>query len=266
MNFQTSKEIAKVLPAVIKTQKEIPAMGKDRKNPHAKSEYLTLDKINSIVLPIANENNILVSQLPVEKIDEDGGRGIGVDTILWHSSGEYILYPAVYYGFEKGGRMNNTQSVGSIITYAKRYAMTSIFGISTNEDDDGVGAGQQHGDNTQQVPQQPTEREKKWAEFDKHKQELFGRVQKLATESMQPAAKIDAAMLSRASKEMGEDQKKITPQNLAIYNKHLRAAEAKFGANKAAKEKTERAKEPEAKQGSFLKGNSTQIAEENTNE
>lgn len=262
MNFKTSEKISKVLPAVIKTQKELPPMGKDRKNPHAKSEYLTLDKINSILYPIANENEIFISQLPVERMTEDGSQGIGVDTILWHSSGEYLLYPAVYYEFEKGGRMNMTQSVGSIITYAKRYALTSIFGISTNEDDDGVGA----------RPEQPKQskadkkRQEKWEKFEEFKQELFDRVQELAAESMQPANKINAIMLKRTSDEIGEDQEKITPENLATYNKYLRAAEAKFKADQVKKEKQREPEEDVNEPVPLLKGNTTEIAEENKNE
>lgn len=255
MNFKTSEEIAKVLPAFIKTQKEIPAMGKDRKNPHSKSEYLTLDKINSIVIPIANENELLISQLPVERTNENGDQGIGVDTIIWHVSGEYVLYPAVYYEFEKGGRMNMTQSVGSIITYAKRYAMTSIFGISTNEDDDGVGAGNpQVQENYQQSNAQQAQNEKNWEEFNKYKQEIYVRAKKLADESMQPYKKIDEAMLKRVSAEVGEEQDKITPKNLPIYNKHLRLAEVNFRAKQSEPEK----KESASGQTSILKGNTTE--------
>lgn len=250
MNFKTTEEIGKILPALIKTQAEIPPMGKDKKNPHSKSEYLTLDKISSIVYPIANKNNIFISQLPVEKKTEEG-QSIGVDTILWHSSGEYVLYPAVYYEFEKGGRMNLTQSVGSIITYSKRYALTSIFGISTNEDDDGVG---------QPAPQkaeQPTKRERKWQEFVKNRDELFERVKDLATESMQSTTAVNEVMLKRTGAEIGEDQESITPENFAIYNKHLRAAEVKFSAHQAEAEK----EEPAGEQGSILLGNTTTAAE-----
>src|SRR5699024_7096520 len=63
---------------------------------------------------------------------------IGVETTLLHSSGEKAVYEPFFMQLEKGQKMNMAQSAGSIITYAKRYAVTSIFGISTGEDTDGV--------------------------------------------------------------------------------------------------------------------------------
>lgn len=251
-NIEMSKEVSKILPALIKTQQEIPPMSKDKKNPHAQSEYLTLDKINETVLPIANKNDILVTQLPVERTD-DGVQSIGVDTLLMHKSGEYVLYPAVYYQFEKGGRMNMTQSVGSIITYSKRYALTSIFGISTNEDNDGV---------QPEIRGQKSNKQKKWDQFNKNKQELVERVGKLASESMQPSSKVNETILARMNEESGDDDDKITPQNIANYNKMLRLAETRFSRHQAEQEQNkEQQQESKPKQNSFLQGSSTQVKE-----
>ena len=44
--------------------------------------------------------------------------------------------------------MNVAQSLGSAITYARRYSLCAALGIATDDDDDGVGS----------VPQQPARR------------------------------------------------------------------------------------------------------------
>lgn len=245
MSYKHSESVKAILPALVKTQMEMPQLAKDKKNPHANSEYLTLDNILGALLPILNKNGVLLQQIPVET-HEDEAQSIGVDTLLWHESGEYVLYPAVYYAFEKGGRMNMTQSVGSIITYSKRYALTSIFGISTNEDADGV----------QQPNIQPREskRERKWQEFTKNRDELFSRVTELATESMQSTGKVNQEMLKRISEEMDEEQTEITPENLIEYNKQLRLAETRF---KAAQSEKAKDKEKGPEQESLLEGNTT---------
>lgn len=246
MNFEHSESIKSILPAMIAVQSDMPQLSKDASNPHAKSKYLTLDNILGALTPLLNGQDILLTQIPKQRELEDGTIGIGVDTRFWHKSGEFVHYTGIYFDFEKGGRMNNTQSTGSILTYAKRYELTSIFGVSTNEDADGV-----------QPPVQqrkPTERERKWEEFAKNREELFNRVTQLATESMQSTGKVNQTMLERVSEEMGDEQTEITPENLTEYNKQLRLAEVKF--NKSQTRKKKEAKE-EAGQASMFEGSTT---------
>ena len=155
MNFEKSESIKTILPLMIEAQAEMPQLSKDRDNPHAKSKYVTLDNILGNLLPLLNARDILLTQIPVEDHDGSNHR-IGVETVFLHKDGEYIKYPPVFYDFEKGGRMNLTQSVGSIISYARRYALTSILALSTAEDDDGVSSGSySNGDYQNNMP--PTE-------------------------------------------------------------------------------------------------------------
>lgn len=137
MNFEHSETIKVILPALIEVQKEMPQLSKDADNPHARSKYVTLDNILGHLLPLLNKRDILLTQMPIEENDGNN-QSIGVETLFWHKDGEYIKYPAVLYSFEKGGKMNLTQSVGSIISYARRYALTSILALSTADDNDGV--------------------------------------------------------------------------------------------------------------------------------
>lgn len=246
MNFEHSESIKSILPAMIEVQSDMPQLSKDANNPHAKSKYLTLDNILGALTPLLNQQGILLTQIPKQRELEDGTIGIGVDTRFWHKSGEFVHYTGIYFDFEKGGRMNNTQSTGSILTYAKRYELTSIFGVSTNEDADGVQPAVQQ--------RKPTERERKWEEFAKNREELFNRVSQLATESMQSTGKVNEAMLKRVSEEIGEKQTEITPENLSEYNKQLILAEINFKNSKAEKKKeTDEA----AEQSSMFEGGTT---------
>ena len=63
--------------------------------------------------------------------DETGS--IEVATLVMHSTGEYIEFPPVRMKPES----NKPQAVGSAITYAKRYTLSAIFGITSDKDDDG---------------------------------------------------------------------------------------------------------------------------------
>lgn len=122
---------------MLKAQKEIPPFAKDATNPHANSKYITLDNILEKILLIFNEQDITLFQPAYEHKNVDF-YGVGVATMFMHVSGEFIYFPPVYFQFEKGGRMNLTQSTGSLITYARRYMLTTILGLRTGEDTDGV--------------------------------------------------------------------------------------------------------------------------------
>lgn len=135
--MQTSDETTNVIKALIKVQAVLKPISKDRENPFAGSKYATLDAILEKLLPILASNELAITQNPVMQQTEKGMR-IGVETKLLHSSGEFFLYEPFFMELEKGSKMNMAQSAGSIITYAKRYAISAIFGISTDEDNDGV--------------------------------------------------------------------------------------------------------------------------------
>lgn len=136
--MERSENFTAIVKAMVKVQGDLKAVKKDRDNEFNNSKYATLDAILAELLPKLSENEIAMTQSPVF---EESGRGsmlIGVETHLIHSSGEWFLYPPFFMELEKGAKMNMAQSAGSIITYAKRYAISAIFGISTDEDKDGV--------------------------------------------------------------------------------------------------------------------------------
>ena len=122
-----SESIDKLAAALCKAQAEMGGAVKDAKNPFFKSSYADLTSvIKAIKEPFAN-NGLSYSQLPVTS---EGGGGVGVTTILMHSSGQW-LESEFYLPLAK----KDPQGGGSAITYARRYALQAIAGIPTADDD-----------------------------------------------------------------------------------------------------------------------------------
>lgn len=123
----TSVEIKDLITAISSTQGEIEIAIKERTNPFFNSKYATLDEILSTCREPFKKNNLALSQAPsfVE------GRLV-LTTRIFHISGQWIesqlsLKPA----------QDTPQAIGSCITYARRYALASLVGIITEDDDDG---------------------------------------------------------------------------------------------------------------------------------
>jgi len=91
-------------------------------------KYTSLAKILEFIRPIMSETKLSVSQLT----ELDGA----VTTILMHESGEF-LQSTLKLPIDITGGKNDAQKIGSAITYARRYSLSAILGIATDEDDDG---------------------------------------------------------------------------------------------------------------------------------
>lgn len=148
--MKASDSIKAILPAMLNVQSQMKSLNKDRENPFANSKYVTLDNILDNLKPILTENNLILMQNPIAVSEGDKVR-IGVETRVYHKDGEYFDYGEFLLDFEKGSKMNLAQSAGSLTSYAKRYALTAIFSIDTNEDTDGIY--NQHRNNQRQPPQ-----------------------------------------------------------------------------------------------------------------
>lgn len=128
MRSETISELAKALS---KAQAAIQPAIKDTENPFFKSSYADLSAVWEVARKPLTENGLSVSQLPGECKDNK----VILQTILMHESGEYLCSI-----LEMPYLKNDPQSIGSAITYARRYALAAIVGIVADEDDDGNGA------------------------------------------------------------------------------------------------------------------------------
>ena len=112
----------------IEFQKEFKGMTPDATNPFFKSSYITLDGILETVRPILSKHGLCVLQEAT-----GDGEYIFVKTKLAHVSGEILETDILKMKPQK----NDPQSMGSCITYAKRYQLAALLGICESVDDDG---------------------------------------------------------------------------------------------------------------------------------
>ena len=128
--MKTSDSIIEITKALGQFAKICPAIKKDTKA--FNYMYTTLDTILSTVKPLLLKSGIVV----VQSIGSNQ-YGMLITTRLMHISGEWLedtmMLPATEL---KGG--NNVQMMGASITYGKRYGLSAMLGISTEDDTDGV--------------------------------------------------------------------------------------------------------------------------------
>ena len=140
-----SESIKSLAIALNKAQGEMGGAAKGANNPFFKSKYADLGSVvQAIKEPFAN-NGLSYVQLPVE----DNGR-IGIETILMHSSGEWLSG-----SFTVQLSKQDAQGAGSAITYCRRYSLQAVAGIPS-EDDDGNAA-------SKQKTKKPTPDDLSWA-------------------------------------------------------------------------------------------------------
>lgn len=121
--MEKSESIKNIAIALSKFQAGIGKVKKEAWNPQFKKKYAGLDNIIDLIQNPLTDAGLSFCQFP---------DGDGLTTILMHTSGEWML--SLYNLTPEG---NTPQKWGSAITYARRYALSSILGLSTEEDDDG---------------------------------------------------------------------------------------------------------------------------------
>lgn len=132
-----------IATALLKAQSEMITPKKNSVNPFFKNKYSSLNDVLSAVVPALNNNGIVLLQ-PLVNIE---GKNY-VKTVLMHESGETFESLAEIFCTKQ----NDAQAYGSGISYARRYSVSSICGIGS-EDDDGQKAVQQKPQATKEVMQ-----------------------------------------------------------------------------------------------------------------
>ena len=124
----TSAELDQLATALAKAQAEMKNATLNKINPHFKSKYADLAAIRDSVTPALAKNGIAV----VQGTDTTES-GLVVFTRLIHASGQWIesRFPIPY---------DKPQTMGSGITYGRRYTLSAVCNIAADEDDDGNAA------------------------------------------------------------------------------------------------------------------------------
>jgi len=136
-NTYCSTEITELAKAMLKVQAALQPAMKDRENPFTKSNYATLNSVMESCRDALLENGIWITQFPVPV--ETGHVGLvtkltHVESGQWQSSLMVMPLPKT-----------DPQGYGSAMTYSRRYALSALIGIVTEEDDDGAAAGIESG-------------------------------------------------------------------------------------------------------------------------
>lgn len=142
-----SENINELFTALSKAQGEFKAIPFDKVNPHFKSKYASLSATQEMVRPILAKHGLSFIQ---SIYTNETGR-YEVHTVLAHSSGQSIRTKMDLML----GRQD-MQSLGSAVTYAKRYALQAILGIAGDDDDDGNAAVQSSAQPTKSKKTEPS--------------------------------------------------------------------------------------------------------------
>lgn len=190
MTLKTSETIVNLAKALVDTQRELKQPFKDKNNLAFKSQYVPLESVTESITKTATKYGLAFSQFATT--DEE--QNVSITTIIFHDTGEFIQYPPLTLKPAKqrvvidteyiNGKKVNTyaneitpQSIGSCITYGKRYSLSAIFGITSDKDDDGNEASGEK----QNVQQQPTH-EQLFEEGKKRAEELITEMNKLGVD------------------------------------------------------------------------------------
>jgi hypothetical protein len=126
-----SESIAELAAALAKAQGEIEGAKKDSNNPHFNKTYADLASVwDACRIPLS-KNGLSVTQ----GVSTDGNK-VTVTTLLMHASGQWVRSSLTTMANDA-----KPQSIGSCITYQRRYGLSAIVGIAPDDDDGNGGNG-----------------------------------------------------------------------------------------------------------------------------
>ena len=127
-----SESISELSKALAKFQENVKQPLKDKNNPFFKSKYVPLENVVEAITQEAPKHGLSFVQWA---LNDESGR-VGVATMLMHESGEFIEFDPVHMKADK----ETAQGAGALISYLKRYSLSAVFGITSDQDDDGNSA------------------------------------------------------------------------------------------------------------------------------
>ena len=137
--MQRSEEIVELVGALNKFQAAITSVKKEADNPFFHAKYADLDSVWDMLRKPLTENGLAVTQTTETSEDK-----LFLLTTLFHTSGQwmntqYPIVPMKQRARDDGGgwiASDDPQSLGSAITYARRYSLSALLGVSSGEPDD----------------------------------------------------------------------------------------------------------------------------------
>jgi hypothetical protein len=137
-----SESIKELAVALNKFQSEMQNPKNTESNTFFHSKYAPLPDIINHIKPILAKCGLSIFQ----SVGGDG-ENISVTSMLIHNSGEYIESEPLKIKNQDQKGVSLAQAAGISITYARRYSLSAILGISSEDDTDGNTGSQQNGNN-----------------------------------------------------------------------------------------------------------------------
>jgi hypothetical protein len=136
-----SETIGALALALSKAQGSMEAARKEAQNPHLRNKYADLTSCWDACREPLTQNGLAIVQTT-----ETQGESITIITTLAHESGEWISGSLTIPATGNKG-VNPAQALGSAISYGRRYGLTAIVGVCT-DDDDGQASSKPRGNRT----------------------------------------------------------------------------------------------------------------------
>lgn len=124
--MRTSEETKEIIKAMLLVQNKLENPSAIADNPYFKSKYTPLDYLINHIKKQTVEHELFISQSAPIVNDN-----VVVTTRLFHSSGQWIETKCSV------PRGTDAQKTGAAVTYARRYALSAMFNISSDMDNDG---------------------------------------------------------------------------------------------------------------------------------
>jgi len=115
-----------IATALLEFHKTNPHVVEDKRNPHFKNTYASLESVIKAVRTASQFGLTFTQEMDFE------GDITFVRTVMMHSSGDTRVSRTKIVSKDP----NDPQKQGSAISYAKRYGLQSIYGLSSPSDDD----------------------------------------------------------------------------------------------------------------------------------
>lgn len=128
-----SESINELAAALSEAQKELKNVFASSKNTFIGSSYASLPSVIDSIIPILTKHGLAVTQLPSYE-----NSVVTVETVLMHKSGQWLsgVCAAPAEKIDKTGKIRlDVQTVGSAISYCRRYALMAIACIGQTDDD-----------------------------------------------------------------------------------------------------------------------------------
>lgn len=122
-----SEQINELATALSKAQAEMSNPVVDSVNPHFRNKYVSLAAVRNAVIPVMAKHGLSVVQSLT-----CGEKSVRCSTLIMHSSGQWWESEQLEIPVTKV----DPQGFGSACTYARRYTLMAVAGVSGDEDDD----------------------------------------------------------------------------------------------------------------------------------